>query len=275
MQSASGTSHPGKENRPSRRPVRWLVGCCLLWLLLAAVAGSPAAHASPQSYAHQRPASLQVVPCQSNCTGDQGNSVPSDPTSGQCSAKSCTDLTVVLQTWTRWLSWILGMLGVLWILAAFYRGLEPRFGHSSEGPARRIALRIFEAGLIFYIAIRIGDITVLLETIIAGHQDESVALSGSAPGLLAPPHGAIAELLGLITALLVQLFLLYVAFRILYQFLTVLEMLLTGRIGQMIAADPGRIRVTALSSLLELIALGVAVVYAPALLIWFFTFLMG
>lgn len=256
---------------------RWGIVCCALALAFLAVvmAGSPIAQAKARNDSIELHNGASRLAPDSQSPGQPGGSNYTDPTGGQCSTGSCQDLTDVLQTWTRWLSWILGGVGFIWILAAFYRGTEPRYGHMAEGPARRIVLRILEAGLIFYIAVRIGDIAVMLENIIGGHlTDESLALQGQASGLLGPPHGAIAELLGIVTALIVQVFLMYLASRAVYQFFTTMEMILTGRIG-MFFADGNRLRAIALSSMLEIIALGVGIIYIQPFLTWLFSFLVG
>ena len=272
------TRRPGLDKSTWRSLLywRWGIVCCALTLafLAVVVAGSPSAQAKARNDSTMLHKGASWLAPDRPAPPPPGGGY-SDPTGGQCSAGSCQDLTDVLQTWTRWLSWILGGVGFIWVLAAFYRGSEPRYGHLAEGPARRIILRVLEAGLIFYIAVRIGDIAVLFENIIGGHlTDENLALQGHTPGLLGPPHGAIAELLGIITALIVQVFLMYLASRAVYQFFTTMEMILTGRIG-MFFADGNRLRAIALSSMLEIIALGAGIIYIQPFLTWLFSFLVG
>ncbi len=285
---SAGKDHSARRFVISRRALRRLV-CCwvavvpLLFLLVAA--GSPAAFAKTTSAAAQRSA---VAPLDCG-PGGPPCPPPSDPTSGACAADSCQNLTLVLQTWTRWLSWILGGIGVLWVMAAFFRGTEPRFGHGPEGPFRRILMRVLEAALVFYIAVRMGDIATLFETIWTSHEtDENVSLGVSvanpyngnkqvAAGLVGPSHTAIAQLLGIVTALLIQVFLIYLAIRIIYQFFGTIEAVFGGRLGSIfiVQGGTGKIGFTALTSFLELIALGVGIVFIQPFLIWLFTFLTG
>jgi len=150
-------------------------------------------------------------------------------------------------------------------------------------------MRVLEAALVFYIAVRVGDIAILFETIWTSHEtDENVSLGVSvanpyngnkqvASGLLGPSHTAIAELLGIVTALLIQVFLMYLAIRIIYQFFSAMEMMISGRFGMMLIVQggTGKLGLFALTSLLELIALGVGIVFIQPFLIWLFTFLTG
>jgi hypothetical protein len=205
--------------------------------------------------------------------GGSGN--PADGLSGNnCTADGCPDLLAFMQAWTRWLSWILGGCGILWILAGFYRGTEPHlsYGGSGDGPWRRILVRLFEAGLIFFISWRIGDIAALIETILLNHQSESATIQGNNTGMLGPPHQAIAQLIGLIIGVMVQIFLIYILPRIAFQCMSAIGMMISGRAG-MFFLNPGsaQIQMAALSSVVQLVGLAIGIVAAPPILIWFFS----
>jgi hypothetical protein len=207
---------------------------------------------------------------------DPGKS--SDPASalsgGNCSAAGCPDLLAFMQAWTRWLSWILGGFGILWVLVGFYRGTEPHLSYGAtagDGPWRRILVRLFEAGLVFFISWRIGDIAALVEDILLVHQSDSPTIQGNNAGILGPPHQAIAQLIGLIIGVMVQVFLIYILPRIAFQCMSAIGMMISGRAG-MFFLNPGsaQIQMAALSSVAQLIGLAIGIVAAPPVLIWFF-----
>jgi hypothetical protein len=280
-------NHPARCLARASRRDRVAILCLAIALLsLLAVllaAGSPVAQAKAASgsaalRSSSAPLDLTPTPCP---TGIDANGKPiqsCDLTSSvsTCSNDSCQNLKTLINNWTHWLSWLLGGFGFIWILVAFYQGAEPHYGHTAEGPARRILLRVFEAGVVFYVAVRFGDIAVMVENVFSTHIAENTT-TGPNGLVAAPPHGAVAELLGLIVAVMVQVFLMYLAWRIVYQFYATVEMIVSGRVGMMIPSEGGdqKIRVIALSSMLEVIALGVGIVYIQPILTWLFSYLVG
>jgi hypothetical protein len=204
---------------------------------------------------------------------------PTDPTntlSGYtCVTGSCTTLATMLQIWTRWLSWLIGGFGVIWVMAAFYRGSEPYLGFTSEGPWRRIFLRMFEAGFIFFIAWRIGDIAMIVEGILVSNQKDAPTIGSNGVG--APPHDAIAQLIGLIIGVMIQLFLIYLSPRVVMQAFWAIGILITTRVGYfLVVGAPAHtvvLRKIALTSMVQVIGLGIGIVYAPGVMIWILSYL--
>ncbi len=274
-----------------RANTRWLVLAGALGLLLVGLLGensiayaqSGTGPSAARAKANEGIPLLRyrpIPPC--GAAGEASCPTPTDLlTQNQCALESdgaCDDLLLDLQEWTRWAAWLLGGFTILWILISFFRSSEPLVGHSAEGPWRRIWLRIVEGAMIFLIAWRIGDIASVIEGILWSNQSENVSLSNSVntagdTGVVGPPHQAIAQLLGLATAVIVQVFLIYLAPRVVVQVMTGIGMMVSGRLGM--GLPPPATYLSIIGSLLQLLAMGVAIFYAPTVLIWIFQSLTG
>ncbi len=214
------------------------------------------------------------IPCPPNQTDNLTGEQCRSPTR---QSEVCNNLATIIQQWTRWAAWLLGGFCVLWILIAFFRSSEPFFVHSAEGPWRRIWLRIIEAGAIFLIAWRIGDIAVVIEGILWENRNDAPTTGTHSPGLVAPPQQAISELLGLATGVLIQVFLIYLAPRVIVQLMTGIGMIVSGRLGTGFPSQTmyNTMFLSVINSIFQLLALGVAIFYAPTVLIWIFALLSG
>jgi hypothetical protein len=272
---------------PHQARLRWrglaVLGALGLMLLIGGI--SPAhAQVNTSSSVAQAKTSITLRPQATPCsTGPNQPGPPCPPADGPMQnltnwcgsagnqvnyAGACDDLETELQQWTRWAAWLLGGFAVLWILMAFFRTAEP-FGHSMDGPWRRIWLRVVEAAAIFLIAWRIGEVASVIEGILWTNRDDVPAVGSNNAGLLGLPQHAIAQLLGLATAVIVQVFLIYLAPRVVVQILTVLS-------SGFVAPTTLHSRYPPLiNSIFQLLVMGVAIFYAPTVLIWIFTLLTG
>lgn len=272
---------------------RWLALAGALGLLVSLIIGEGTpAHVQAKAGVAPLRASVRGSTAQRQLQPtDQCSPPDCDPTrlttGGTCSVEqigpdaACYNLVTELQQWTRWAAWLLGGFAVLWILTSFYRSSEPFVGHSAEGPWRRIWLRVVEGAAVFLIAWRIGDVAATIEGILWANHTENVQLNNSiwntTPGLVGPPQHAIAQLLGLATATLVQVFFIYLLPRVVVQIMIGIGMVVSGRFGASFPPQAviGSFYLSIIESVLQLLALGVAIYYAPTVLIWIFTALTG
>ena len=302
MTDAVEASIPIQEEQHAGQPGHpYLMGVMGLLLLLFFVDLFMSARASASlinSRAQaEAPSTTQLIACVSTQTagppicptpppGPTYNGIAPDPRLGACGAfpwilnggkreqatndPSCFGFELMVENWTRWLAWIIGALGILWVLLGFY----PAVGHAGQTgdshlgslAGRQILSRVMTAGIIFYIAWRVGDIARFVES----HFSASISSgpTGTDPAGL---NQTIAPLLAQIAGLLIQCFLLYLAPRIVWNAVEVIYDLLWGdRWGSF---KQENLRAQTYAAFFEFFALGVGIVWAPSFLTWLVNFL--
>lgn len=179
-----------------------------------------------------------------------------------CTNQSCTDLVNLINEWTTWGAWLIGGIGVLWVVLGFYKALS-HTRLSTElfkgSPALRMVFaRLIEAALIFFIAWRVGAISQFVESFIS---NSSASSGNTSPTAIGNP---IAGILGYAIALVIQCFLLFLVPRMVFQAADLLYGILWNATG----ASPGQFQRNAFVVLVESIALGTGIVFAPNLVTW-------
>src|SRR5581483_10853929 len=124
--------------------------------------------------------------------------------------------------------------------------------------ARMVFARVVEAGLIFYIAWRVGTIGQFVESFISNNTSGS---GNTSPTTIGNP---IAGILAYAIALVVQCFLLFLVPRMVFQAVDMLYGILWNASG----ATPSQFQRNAFVVLIESIALGTGIVFAPNLVTW-------
>ena len=179
-----------------------------------------------------------------------------------CSNQACTDLLNLINEWTAWGAWLIGGFGVLWVILGFYKALSYTRASPDAfkgSPAARMVLaRVVEAALIFFIAWRVGAISQFVESFFSTSSSSS---GNTSPATIGNP---IASILGYAIALVVQCFLIFLAPRMIFQTVD----LLYGIFWKATAVDPSYFQRNAFAVLIESIALGVGIVFAPNFFIW-------
>jgi hypothetical protein len=179
-----------------------------------------------------------------------------------CSNQSCTDLVNLINEWTTWAAWLIGGIAVLWVVLGFYKALS-HTRLSTEifkgSPAARMVLaRVVEAALIFFIAWRVGAIGQFVETFV--DHDRNIG-GNTSPTVIGRP---IAAIIGYAIALVIQCFLLFLVPRMVFQAVDMLYGILWNASG----TTPGAFQRNAFVVLVESIALGTGIVFAPNLVTW-------